>query len=148
MARIEDVAVSNRLWRWYSHPKGELCVNTDVAFKIICVTAGAATYRYKGDFGTTWTRSVRTIAAHAEPMEDAPQEPCAEAPPRCKAGCTPAKPCWERDCPAFDEPSPKTMSYVNTDYELAEARRRRDEAPEPIELRCEREHACGLWRLP
>lgn len=142
MAKLDDVVVSDRLWKWTSQPGG---VNVPVfgfSFRIVALGNGSATYEYPSGDKRRWSRPIANIAAHAEP------EPL-PALPRCEPGCTPARPCWtERACPVHNEPRSETMAAIDRDYQADETYRRcrRIEAREPIELRCGRELACGLFR--
>lgn len=142
MAKIEDVVVSDRPWRWHSQPSNTGTVILSQTFHITALhPTGFARYRYA--FGATSLRPIEAIAAHAEP------EPLPEAPkcaPKCAPSCTPANPCWtEKACRAFNEPTALAMLDVNKAYAASRWRAVRDE---PIELRCGRDLACGLFRTP
>lgn len=144
MAKLEDVVVSDRLWRWTSAPPGKNVSLSPRAQPFIIIKVGGdgnCGYRYIIS-GMTFRASASNIAAHAEP------EPL-PAPPKCEPGCEPGDPCWRtKICPAYNEPSADTMASDNRRYSQAEDIRRRLEAREPIELRCGRELACGLFRTP
>lgn len=141
MAKPKNVVVSDRKWRWVSQPGG-VAVSAASTFRIVAVDACTATYLYGNTTGVQrqWTRPIADIAAHAEP------EPL-PAPTKCEPGCTPARPCWtERACPAFNERSVTTILALNKDYAIVHLREARER--EPIELRCGRNLACGLFRTP
>lgn len=141
MAKLEDVVVSDRDWMWTSQPGGVKVTVFVSKFRITKVNGDStyATYTYTLSPEQQWNRPIANIAAHAEP------EPL-PALPKCEPGCTPANPCRTAGvCRGDHEPTVGQMRAANTLYAVAE-KIRRLEAPEPIELRCGRDLACGLFR--
>lgn len=141
MAKIEDVVVSDRPWRWKSCPPGVVGGVSTAPFVIASVLASGVAFKYVTSTGLSpaYVSTVAAIAAHAEP------EPLPET-PKCAPTCTPANPCWtEKACRAFNEPTALAMLDVNKAYAASRWRAVRDE---PIELRCGRDLACGLFRTP
>jgi hypothetical protein len=148
MAKIEDVMVSDRLWRWKSRPSCLDPAYLHRAFSIIEMSAdrSRARYIYEGAAlaSARGSMSVATIAAHAEP--DPPRE--------CEPGCTPREPCRNAACPDHAEVRAQVgltwPGYQPSQSRLRdcdEAKRWRAESRFP-ELRCGRDLACGLFRVP
>lgn len=137
MAKVEDVVVSDRVWRWREQPPEEGKVIFHMTFTIITVDAVCGYARYRYENGGTAARMIAIIAACADPV-----------PAKCRDFCTPANPCGTAGvCRGDHEPTVGQMRAVNTLYAVAEMIRRLEAAPEPIELRCGRDLACGLFRV-
>lgn len=139
MASIEDVVVGS-VWRWTSQPGGA-CVS-DRRFTIVHVDGNRARYEYPSL--ARQSRPIFEIITHAEPV-------CAPAPAaKCAPDCTPARACWaDHVCPAWSEPN--SLARMDADKQHAFRRgtlERLAREREPVELRCGRDLACGLWRIP
>lgn len=81
-----------------------------------------------------------------------PAEPLPTKVPKCLPGCSPAKPCMEQPCPGNRPEYTGRSGFDRWSLYQKMGRwrlfgQRRDVAPPP-NLRCERDLACGLFKVP
>lgn len=149
MAKVEDVIVSDRPWRWTSVVPGNRSMRNE-PFVIVGLRGIAALYCYLCGSGT-FSRAIADIAAHADP------DPL----PKCEVGCIPKEPCGAAACPGrrpeytyahgfrewdYNQGWGK-QSYAPSQSRIADAHEAECWRNEARELRCGRDLACGLFKV-